>query len=259
MRPPQVIAVASAGQGTRQRVMALGIGAAIRRAGKRVAVIETDLEQGCLAAVAGLRAGPCLADVLADRLTLAEAVVDGPDGIGLVAGAQGGSNQLGPFAQRGLLEQIDRLGHRFDVFVIVPAADLSTGTLFVVGAAHATAVILQPGGVADPATLKTLGVLARRVDQALGVVVHGAADAASAGAEFTALLRATTAGPPARLAYLGWVPAGPEATVAAWTPFGPASRALAELVAPWCSAPPARPRGGLQFFFEPLLAAGEAA
>jgi flagellar biosynthesis protein FlhG len=238
--------------------MAVGFGVALSRAGLRVAVIETDLEHGCMATTAGLRAAPSLSDVLAGRITLVEAIVDGPEDIGLVAGARGGTNHLDAYTQHHLLEQIEAVEDRFDVFLIVPAADLSTGTLFVVGAAHTTAVILPPDRVADAATLKMLGRLSSRADEALGVVLHGAADADRARADFAALVSATRFGAQACLTYLGWVPIDRDAT-ACWTPAGPAGRRVAELVDPWRLAPPAKVHGGLQFFFEPLLAAREAA
>jgi hypothetical protein len=119
-------------------------------------------------------------------------------------------------------------------------------------------VVVAPERAAGGRTLETLRLLSSRVDDALGVVVHGASDAESARADYVALVGRARFGALARLAYLGWIPTGPEAT-ACWDPAAPAGRAVAALVGPWRQAPPARPHGGLQFFFEPLLAAREAA
>jgi MinD-like ATPase involved in chromosome partitioning or flagellar assembly len=253
-----VIAIAATAAGTARVALAVGFGVALRRAGARVAVIETDLEHGALATVVGLDAVPSLSRVLAGELPLTDALVDGPQDVRIAAGARGGSNRLGTGAQRTLLAQIDALGDRYDAIVLSPAADRSAGTIFAVGAAHAAVVIVTPEQAAGGETLETLRLLSSRVDDALGVVVHGAPDAARARADYAALVGRVRFGALARLAYLGWIPCDPEAT-AYWDPASPAGRAVAALVDPWRLAPPARPHGGLQFFFEPLLAAREAA
>ena len=255
MRPPRVIALASTAAGPEQARLGIAFGVALRRRGARVAVLETDLEHGRLAQLVGLRGVPTSADVLAGRCPLADAVAPGPEGVDVLGGSRGGSNRLGAAAQRRLLEQVDALAGRYDLLVLVPAADRSVGTRFVIGAAHATAVIVPADRPAHEGTLATLRSFSSSADDPLGIVMHGTADAASGQSAYAALVRSTRFGALARLAYVGWLPADGHADLGRRAEEGP----VTALVERWGFAPPARPRGGLQFCFEPLLAAQEAA
>jgi flagellar biosynthesis protein FlhG len=260
------IAVASGKGGVGKTNVTANLAVALQRRGRRVIVIDADLGLANVDTLLGLNPRATLRNVLRGECTIQDTLVEGPAGMRLVPAASGFEEltQLGHEQRLQLLEQVDSLEGTCDVLLVDTGAGISPNVLFFAAAARETLVVVTP----DPTSLTDAYALVkvlstRYAERAFSVLVNMARNEWEARKTFTQLLRVAERFLQVRLRWIGWVPHDPEVaeavrrqqSVLELAPGAPATHAfhaLAERIATSEETPAAK--GGLQFFFQHLLA-----
>jgi flagellar biosynthesis protein FlhG len=123
--PPHVVAVSGGKGGVGTTTLAINIAVALGQLGKRVVLVDADLQRGDVAAFCGLKDDYSVADVMSARRTVHEVLQRGPAGIQIVPGVWAPNKpiELNPMAQRRLLQQLKSLGRHADIVML----DVGTG------------------------------------------------------------------------------------------------------------------------------------
>ena len=263
----RAIAVASGKGGVGKTIVVANLAAALRRRGQRVIVIDADLGLANLDTLLGISPHGTLRDVMRGECAIQDILVAAPGGITLVPAATGYEDLTHiTHAQRLLLlDQVDTLDAACDVLLLDTGAGISPNVLFFATAAQETLVVVTPEPTALTDAYALVKVLATRyAGQRFAILVNMARNEFEAKKTFAHLSRVAERFLHVSLRYAGhlpWDPEVPEAVrrqrlVLDLAPASAASRAfdaLAERVLQQRVAE--RPTGGLQFFFQRLLAA----
>ena len=121
---PWFLAVGGGRDGVGTTTVALGLAVEAAQSGRRVLLVDADANRGDVASLCRLEERDTLADVLAARRSVREAIQPGPAGIWVLAGGWAGSwtdgekeSSRGQFRAR-LVQPLKMLGDRFDLVVI---------------------------------------------------------------------------------------------------------------------------------------------
>ena len=121
---PWFLAVGGGRNGVGTTTVALGLAVEASRSGRRVLLVDADATRGDVASLCRLEERDTLADILAARRSVREAIQPGPAGIWVLAGGWAGSrtdgekeSSRGQFRAR-LVQPLKMLGDRFDLIVI---------------------------------------------------------------------------------------------------------------------------------------------
>jgi flagellar biosynthesis protein FlhG len=121
---PQLLVVAGAKGGVGTTTIAVNLAVALALDGRRTVLVDADLGRADAGALCGAPDGNTVADVLAGRLSVHEALVRGPAGILVLPGAwaTGHVSECAPAAQERLLHELARLGPHAE-FVVLDAGN----------------------------------------------------------------------------------------------------------------------------------------
>lgn len=262
----QTIAVASGKGGVGKTNVVANLAIAMQRAGKRVIVIDADLGLANVDTLLGLNPTASLRNVLRGECSIADTLVEGPAGMRLVPAASGFEEltQLSQEQRLQLLGQVDSLEGDCDVLLIDTGAGISQNVLFFATAAQETLVVVTPDPTSLTDAYALVKVLATRyAEREFTVLVNMARNDWEARKTFTQLTRVTERFLNVGLTYAGFVPHDAEVTEAVrrqqsvldLAPGSAAASAFTTLAARMAAPREAvAPKGGLQFFFQRLLA-----
>jgi flagellar biosynthesis protein FlhG len=265
LRMPRVIAVASGKGGVGKTTTSINLAAAMVNAGQRTLLLDTDLGLANADVMLGLSPRFTLSDVFAGKCTLADTVLEGPNGLMVVPAASGKQHmaQLSPQEHVGLVHAFSELDMPLDVMVIDNAAGIADGVLTFCQAAHDVVVVVcdEPASMTDAyALIKVLG--RDRGLTRVHVLANQVADATEGPALFAKLERVTSRFLDITLNYLGAIPRDEwlrravqrqEAVVDAFpsSPSATAYRDIARRARQWQL--PTGPRGHVEFFLERMV------
>ncbi|WP_254864022.1 MinD/ParA family ATP-binding protein [Halovivax gelatinilyticus] len=182
MAQETVYAIASGKGGVGKTTTTVNLGTALAQAGKRVAIVDTDLGMANLAGFVSLSPGSAtLHDVLAGNATvddatyrLAENIVGIPSGTELSSYAD--------TAPEGLGEVVETLRERADYVLLDVGAGVSHETVLPLGLADAVVLVATPEPAAIQDAMKTLELVDRVEGALAGLLVtrtHPAGDVPS--------------------------------------------------------------------------------
>jgi len=119
-RAPRIIALAGGKGGVGVTTLAIQLARALARDGRRTLLVDADSQRPDVASICQLADNFSVADVLAGRRTLHEAIHLGPGGVQVLPGASplGRATQWTPAAQERLIADLRSLGAHTDVALL---------------------------------------------------------------------------------------------------------------------------------------------
>ena len=271
MNPVQVIAVTGGKGGVGKTNVAVNLGVALCRLGRRVTLLDADLGLANVDVLLGLKPRRNLSDVLDGSISLADVIVQGPSGLRIVPAASGTQAmvQLGAREHAGLIAAFSEIAHQMDVLIIDTAAGISDEVISFLRAAQEIVVVVcnEPTSITDAyALIKVLNTQykIKRV-RVLANMVNGPQEGKSV---FAKLVTVTERFLEITLDYAGFIPFDEhvrravqrQRSVVDAYPTAKASQSFMELAREVDRWPvPVAPRGHLEFFVERLIATAAGA
>ena len=262
----QVIAVSGGKGGTGKTTVAVNLAAALAAAGRKVLLLDGDLGLANVDVLLGLTPTGTLEQVLHGERRLEEIVLHTVDGVSVIPAAPGVARMAHlPHAElAAIVRSFSALPGDYDTMLVDTAPGLGDSVLaFCQAAQHQLLVIRnEPASLADAYALIKMLSHERKVRR-FSVLVNMARAGSEPRNLFRRLQRVTDRFLDVALEYAGEIPddqgvaraVRAQRTVLAAYPGGPAARAyrqLAVVVQAW--PPQGDPSGGIQFFFEKMLA-----
>ncbi len=241
------------------------VAVALANQGLSVLLLDADMGLANVDVLLGLQAKGTLHDVLKGNMSLDDILLTGPGGITIIPAASGVEEiqALRPEEKMFLLEEIERVAHRFDYLLIDTPAGIGSDVMYFNSAAAEVVCIItgEPTSLTD--TYALIKVLSTTYgEKRFSVVVNNVASEKEASAAFTKLSRAVERFLQVDVRSLGWIPADStvrdcvmqQRPIAAEFPSSPAGLALAAIARRIDDELPQRQaKGGMQFFFRQLL------
>ena len=264
-RPVRVIAVASGKGGVGKTTVAVNLALALQQAGHQTMLLDANLGLANVDVLLGLQPRWNLSHVLEGRCTLADTIVQGPQGLKVVPAASGLSqmSHLSPQEHAGLIRAFSELDAPLDTLVVDTAAGIAGDVITFAQAAQEVIVVVcnEPTSITDAYAL--IKVLRRDHGVDHVHIVSNMARSALEGREtYEKLARAAERFLDVHLDYAGTIPHDEwlrrsiqrqRAVIEAYpsSPAAMAFRQLARVAEGW--APPTGARGNLEFFVERLV------
>jgi flagellar biosynthesis protein FlhG len=269
--PVRVIAVASGKGGVGKTNISVNLATALAALGEQVMLLDADFGLANVDVLLGLTPKQTLADVVAGRATLAEAILTGPRGLQIVPSSSGKRHmaEMTPAQHAGIVQAVSAFEGPLDTLIVDTAAGINDAVLTFCQAAQEVLVVVcdEPASITDAYAL--VKVLAReRGILRMHVVANMVRSPVEGRALYDKLARVVEKFlPEASLAYLGAIPQDDalrravqkQKPVVEAFPAAAASAAFRELatrIHRW--ARPSTPRGHVEFFVERMLEAGGA-
>lgn len=182
---PRSLAITSGKGGVGKSCIALNLAVDLAKRGNRVMLLDGDLGLGNIGLLLGMGGEWTIEDVLLGRCTVAEASLQGPEGLVVLPAATAGESDFWQEVAvvASVVEELEDFASGFDLLVIDTGAGITDKTVDLVIATDEVLVVVtpEPTAIADAyATLKAL--LIQRPDLVGGLVVN-MADTAEEAAE----------------------------------------------------------------------------
>ncbi|MBM4284347.1 MAG: MinD/ParA family protein [Deltaproteobacteria bacterium] len=263
----RVIAVTSGKGGVGKSNIVVNLGLAMARQGKKVLLIDADLGLANLDILLGLTPQFTIYDLLSLRKTLAEVLVEGPDGLKILPASSGiqEMTDLDEHQKMFLLNEMDNYFENMDIVFIDTGAGISRNVLFFNMAAQERIVVVnnEPTSITDAYAL--IKVMATRYgERRFRLLVNGLSRPEEGEMVYRSMIKVTERflGKDVSLDYLGAIPfdeAVPRAVLKqqAAVSLYPRARVaksfqgLAQKL--WESPPPAEFGSNVRFFWRRLL------
>ncbi|MBI3892989.1 MAG: MinD/ParA family protein [Candidatus Wallbacteria bacterium] len=157
-RSPRVIALTSGKGGVGKTNLTINLALSLAQRGKRVLVMDADLGLANVTVALGLHAPYSVMDVLSGARSLAEVMLEGPEGIRIIPGGNGVAElaDLGDAARERLLGAFQRAALDADFVLIDTAAGISKNVLSFALAADTVLVVTVPE---PPAMADAYGII----------------------------------------------------------------------------------------------------
>lgn len=233
--------------------------------GLSVLVLDADLGLANVDVLLGLKPKGTLHDVLKGSCGLDDILLEGPGGITIIPAASGIEEIQSLRAEEKmlLLEEIERVAHRFDYLLIDTPAGISSDVMYFNSAAAEVVCVIT----GEPTSLTDAYALIKILSSSYGernvsIVVNNIASENEAHLAFKKLARAVERFLQVDVRYLGWIPSDvtvrecimQQRPISAEFPSSKAAMALSGLARKIeIERPTQRVKGGMQFFFRQLL------
>ncbi len=261
----RVISVTSGKGGVGKTHTVTNLGISLASLGYSVLVLDADLGLANVDVLLNLKPQGTLHDVLKGSLRLDDILLEGPGGISIIPAASGVEelHELRSEEKLLLLEEIERIAHRYDYLLIDTPAGIGSDVMYFNSAAAEVVCVIngEPTSLTD--TYALIKVLSTTYgEKNFSVVVNNVADETEAAAAFKKLTRTVERFLKVKVRYLGWVPADgmvrecvmQQQAISADFPSSKASLSLAAIARKVADQKPeVTVKGGMQFFFRQLL------
>ncbi|MFC2175068.1 cell division ATPase MinD [archaeon] len=169
----RIIAIASGKGGVGKTSLTSNLGIALAKMGKRVIVVDTDLQMANLGLMLGMEGRPItLQDVLAGEASLSDAVYDGPGGVRFVPAGLS-IDKFRRVDEEKLIDVVKELGNHADILLLDTAAGIGNDVLASLHSATEVLVVTMAESIAVADALKLIMVAERRLGLDItGVVVE---------------------------------------------------------------------------------------
>jgi flagellar biosynthesis protein FlhG len=263
----RVIAVTSGKGGVGKSNVVVNLGLALARRGLQVLLIDADLGLANLDILLGLVPKFTMQDLLSLRKTLAEVMVEGPEGVKVLPASSGIPEMadLDEYQKMFLLNELDAYSENLDVVLIDTGAGISRNVLFFNIAAMERIVVAnnEPTSITDAYALMKV-LVTKYGETRFKLLVNDLARPREGEMVYRALLRVAERflGKEISLEYLGVIPhdeAIPKAVLKqqaalALFPTSRVSRSFTNLARDlWEAPPPADLGSNIKFFWRRVL------
>jgi flagellar biosynthesis protein FlhG len=255
------------GVGKTHTVTNVGIGLAnLLNRGRSVLILDADMGLANVDVLLGLKPRGNLHDVLKGKARIDDILLEGPGGISIIPAASGIEeiHALRTDEKLFLMSEVERVADRFDYLLIDTPAGIGSDVMYFNSAAAEVVCIIngEPTSLTD--TYALIKVLSSQYgEKKVSIVVNNVASEEEARLAFEKLAGAVERFLRVDLGYLGWVPNDPvvrecimgQRPVTAQFPSSRAGLALGGIARTIDDKGFGhRVKGGMQFFFEQLLA-----
>ncbi|MDA9091311.1 MinD/ParA family protein [Porticoccaceae bacterium] len=152
-RPTQIIGIASGKGGVGKTTVSVNLAVMLASLGKKVMIFDADLGLANAQLALGCRTPFNFSHVLSGEKTLAEIIVEGPNGVKLVPGASGMQHMasLNEAETAGIIQSFSDVDEDLDYFIVDLAAGLSDTVMTFMRACQHRFIVLknEPSSIAD--------------------------------------------------------------------------------------------------------------
>lgn len=263
----RVISFTSGKGGVGKTNSVINLGIALSRLGRRVLLLDADLSLANLDILLGLVPRHTLEHVLCGEKTIAEVMLDGPEGMSIIPAASGVSSlcELSASSRVVLLQAIEEIAADYDYLLIDTAAGIDNEVMYFNSAAGEINLVIN----AEPTSLTDAYAMIKVLtndygEKDFGILVNNVQNEQEALFAFRHLDKAVDKFLKVRLSYLGFVPTDSQVSeairkqraVSEIFPSSPASLAYMRVAKKIEGEIPRQVvKGGMQFFFRQLLEA----
>jgi len=240
-------------------------GIALAELGMSVLILDADLGLANVDVLLNLKPKGNLHDVLKGRVTLDDILIEGPGGISIIPAASGVEElqALDSEAKMFLLQEIERVAHRFDYLLIDTPAGIGSDVMYFNSAAADVVCVItgEPTSLTD--TYALIKVLSGSYgEKRVSVIVNDVPSEDAARQAFGKLARAVDKFLQVEVRYVGWIPSDEivrecvmqQRPVVLEYPSSRIAVAVAEVARTLDEERLSRRlKGGMQFFFRQLL------
>ena len=163
MKPVSVYTVTSGKGGVGKTNIVLNLAIALADAGRKVVILDADLGLGNLDVLLGIRHTYSLGDILRQRCSLQEAMIEGPRGVRILAAESGVEEltRLNTGQKMHIFSLFHRLHEEADTILIDTASGISSNVLFFSSFADQILLIATPEPTSITDAYATMKVLSR--------------------------------------------------------------------------------------------------
>ena len=159
---PRVVAITGGREGLGTSCIVVNLGVALTGMGKKVLILDADLNQARIAHLLGLKPRYTITDILSGQKSLGDVIMPGPEGLQVIPGSSGREeyDELSQAQKLLFLEELDACTEELDFILVDTGAGVSSNVLyFNVGAQeHIVVADQEPASVIDAYTfIKILG------------------------------------------------------------------------------------------------------
>jgi flagellar biosynthesis protein FlhG len=240
-------------------------GIALAELGMSVLILDADLGLANVDVLLNLKPKGNLNDVLKGKLNLDDILIEGPGGISIIPAASGVEElqALDSEAKMFLLQEIERVAHRFDYLLIDTPAGIGSDVMYFNSAAADVVCVItgEPTSLTD--TYALIKVLSGSYgEKRVSVIVNDVPSEDAARQAFGKLARAVDKFLQVEVRYVGWIPSDDivrecvmqQQPVVLEYPSSRIAMAVAEVARTLDEERLSRRlKGGMQFFFRQLL------
>ncbi len=189
--PLTVYAFTSGKGGVGKTNIVANLGIALAEAGRRVLILDADLGLGNLDVILGIRPVHTLEDVLLGQCSLAEALLEGPRGVKVLAADSGARDftLLSTGEKIRLFALFRDLEEEADTILIDTSSGISSNVRFFASFAHRVVLITTPEPTAITDAYATMKVLSRTIGEQDFRLLVNIADSERQGLEVFQTLR----------------------------------------------------------------------
>jgi len=209
--PLRVIAVTSGKGGVGKSNIVVNLGLALARLGQQVLLIDADLGLANLDILLGLVPRFSIQDLFSHQRSLAEVLVEGPEGIKILPASSGIPElaDLDEYQKIFLLNELDDYSENIDVALIDTGAGISRNVLFFNIAAQERIVVVnnEPTSITDAYALIKI-LVTKHGERHFKVVINGLSKPHDGETVYRAVMKVTERflGKEVSLDYLGVIP-----------------------------------------------------
>lgn len=208
-KPANVIAITGGKGGIGKTTLSVNLGIALAQSGKKTYLLDADFGLSNVDVMLGLKPHFSLMDVIENRASLQQIILQGPAGLNIIPGASGLQRMIDMDARDygGIIASFQELATQLDTLLIDTAAGISDSVIRFAVAANEIIIVVcdEPTSLADAYALIKLLHLQHGV-QRFRIVVNMSSSLYEAKKLFAKLTNVTDQYLNVVLHFLGWVP-----------------------------------------------------
>ena len=263
--PPLVIAIASGKGGTGKSTLSISLAMALADLGRRVAVLDANLELPCIATLLNISPTYTLTDLIEGRQSIREVICNGPQGINLILGSSlpKPARKLSSAHHYGIVNAFDTISKELDILIVDTAPGINSASLNFIRASQEVLIVTtsEPTSIASANTL--INILHKSYNlQKFRILINRVLDTYEGPKAFKTLEKLNLNNIEIFLSYAGHIHEHKSARIAAnkgqaiykmfpKSEFSHDIKKLSQAIETWPTR--VNPRGHIEFFMEELI------